>query len=174
MNPKIIKSEGILLAGFSFFGNPIAENDPWTEGNEIGKLWGRFMTYVQQNGADLADILGPYSEAFEIHISHPETKIKGEYEVFVGAAVLQLEAVPVEMVVKVLPPTQYAVFTLEGEQINSDWHKMIYQEWMPDSGYTGSYEYGIQAYDERFKGVDNLADSVLDVHIPIKTLNENL
>ncbi len=172
MKPKIIESEGMLLAGFSFFGNPIAENDPWTEGNEIGKLWERFMAYMAEKGPELTGILAPQGEAFEVHISHPETKVKGEYEVFVGATVYQLDAVPVEMVAKVLPPTLYAVFTLEGEQINGDWQKMIYQEWMPESGYTGSYEYGMQAYDERFKGVDNLAESAIDVHIPVCLVND--
>ena len=168
MNPKIIKKEAMILAGFSFFGNPFEESDPWSEGNEIGKLWQRFMAFVQQYASDLKGIIAQDDVFYEVHISHPETKVKSEYEVFIGVAVDQIKDVPVELLVKVLPATQYAVFTLEGEQINSDWHFMIYQQWMPDSGYSAAYEYGFQAYDDRFKGMDNLADSVLDVYIPIK------
>jgi predicted transcriptional regulator YdeE len=37
----------------------------------------------------------------------------------------KLEDVPIELLVKILPPAKYAVFTLEGKQITSDWSKMI-------------------------------------------------
>ena len=168
MNPKIVKKEGMMLAGFSFFGNPFEESDPWSEGNEIGELWQRFMAFLQQNGSDLNGIISQHDVFYEVHISHPETKAKSEFEVFIGVAVDQIRDVPVELLIKVLPATQYAVFTLEGEQINSDWHFMIYQQWLPKSGYSAAHEYGFQAYDDRFKGMDNLADSVLDVYVPIK------
>ena len=168
MNPKIIKKEAMMLAGFSFFGNPFEESDPWSQANEIGKLWQRFMAFMQQQASDLNGIVSQNEVFYEVHISHPETEVKSEYEVFIGLAVDQIIEVPVELLIKVLPATQYAVFTLEGEQINSDWHYMIYQQWMPQSGYSVSYKYSYQAYDDRFKGMDNLADSVLDVYIPIK------
>jgi len=168
MNPRIIKKEAMMLAGFSFFGNPFEESDPWSEGNEIGKLWQRFMAYWQQNGSDLNGIAAQNDVFYEVHISHPETALKSVYEVFIGVQVDQMKSVPLQLLVKVLPATQYAVFTLEGEEINSDWHFMIYQQWMPHSGYSAAYEYGFQSYDDRFKGMDNLVDSVLDVYIPIK------
>ena len=41
MDPKIIEKATILLAGFSFYGNPFDTKDPWTEENEIGKVWQR-------------------------------------------------------------------------------------------------------------------------------------
>ena len=68
---------------------------------------------------------------------------------------------------KVLPPTKYAVFTLAGEEITSDWHQMIHRDWLPDSGYQIAYDYAIERYDERFKGLDKIADSVLEVYIPV-------
>ena len=40
--------------------------------------------------------------------------------------------------------------------------------WMLNSAYESVYSYGFQRYDERFRGVDNLAESELDVYVPVK------
>ncbi len=98
----------------------------------------------------------------EIHVETEETAEKGNVEVFVGVIVDKLEAVPVECVVKVLPVTQYVVFTLQGQQITSDWSKMVYG-WLPSAGYCVSHKYIIQYYDSRFKGLDKIEESSLDV-----------
>jgi predicted transcriptional regulator YdeE len=67
-----------------------------------------------------------------------------------------------------LPACKYAVFTFRGEEIAGDWSAAIYADWMPGSGYEQAHPYSFQLYDHRFKGVDSLADSVLDVYVPIK------
>ena len=103
---------------------------------------------------------------YELHVTHEETAVKGEYEVFVGVEVEALEDVPVCLLIKILPATDYVVFTLEGEAITSDWSKMI-QEWMGQSGYRQAYGYAFQRYDQRFKGLDQIEESVLDVYVPI-------
>jgi hypothetical protein len=43
---------------------------------------------------------------------------------------------------------------------------------MRDEGYTSAYPYGVQRYDDRFKGMagEALTASVLDVYIPIKPI----
>lgn len=170
MKPKIIQKEGLLLAGFSFFGNPFEEKDPWSEENEIGKLWRRLMTFIQQNASAVDRLAAQKDVFYEVHLSHPDTQVTGEFEVFVGLAVSSPTDVPVEWVVKVLPPSQYAVFTLVGEQINQDWPQMIYQEWLPQEGYAAAYPFNFQYYDHRFKGMDRLVDSVIDVYVPIQKL----
>ncbi len=104
---------------------------------------------------------------YEVHVQHEETKLTGEFEVFAGLEVERLEDVPVEVSVKILPPATYAVFTLQGQQIVSDWEKMI-ADWMLKSGYQSSQAFGFQRYDERFKGVDHIDESVLDVYVPVK------
>jgi predicted transcriptional regulator YdeE len=96
------------------------------------------------------------------------TWLSGEFEVFAGLEVEALEDVPLELSAKILPPATYAVFTLEGEQINSDWPLMILTEWLPGSGYESDYQYSIQRYDERFKGVHRLDESVVEVYIPLR------
>ena len=78
------------------------------------------------------------------------------------------EEVPIELLVKILPSTTYAVFTFKGEQITSDWARMIYHEWMAGSGYQVAHKYSFQLYDQRFKGLENLDDSEIDVYVPVK------
>ena len=166
MEVKVIEKDQMLLVGLSFFGDPFKSSAGWTEENEIGRLWVRFMSFLESQGARIQHIK-EREVSYEVHIEHPETQEKGEYEVFVGLEVAQLKDLPVELLVKVLPPTSYAVFTLIGEEITSDWHQMIHRDWLPGSGYRIAYDYAIERYDERFKGLDKIAESVLEVYIPV-------
>ena len=166
MEVKIVEKDRMLLVGFSFFGDPFKTSVGWTEENEIGRLWVRFMAFMESQGERIQHIK-EHEVSYEVHIEHADTQEKGEYEVFVGFEVTQLEDVPVELLGKVLPPTAYAVFTLQGEEITSDWHQMIHRDWLPGSGYQIAYDYAIERYDQRFKGLDKIAESVLDVYIPV-------
>lgn len=168
MEPTIIGKGQIILVGFSFFGDPFQASGGWTEENEIGRLWQRFMDYLQKYGDQFPPIKTP-TVSFEVHVKHPETLQKGHVEVFVGMEVSDITHLPVELLVKILPPTTYAVFTLRGEQIKSDWPRLIYMEWLPVSAYELSHPYLIQWYDERFKGLERLEDSTLDVYVPVKS-----
>jgi predicted transcriptional regulator YdeE len=168
MEPKIVEKTAIILAGFSFYGSPFETKDPWTEENEIGKLWQRFMSFMQDSTTEFSRGLSQYHAMYEVHIWHPDTMTTGELEIFVGVVVKEMDIVPVECLIKYLPPSLYAIFTLQGEEINSDWSQQIYQQWMPQAGYSSAYPYSFQYYDHRFKGLDNLAESELDVYIPIK------
>lgn len=167
MEPIAIIEKGqIILVGFSFFGDPFSMSAEWTEENEIGRLCHRFMAYLAKNQDGIKHIVNN-EVAYEVHVEHEETKSKGHSEVFVGIEVEQLEDVPVDVLIKILPPTTYAVFTLKGQQITSDWPKMIGQ-WMSRAGYQQAYKYGFQLYDQRFKGVDKIDESELDVYVPVK------
>ena len=169
MEPRIIEKGQIMLVGFSFFGDPFAESSGWTEENEIGRLWNRFTTYLTGHRDRIKHIKDD-AFAYEVHVESEETASKGHREIFIGVEVEKLD-VPVEMLVKILPPAQYAVFTLKGEQITSDWSRMIW-EWMSVAGYESAYEYGFQLYDQRFKGLDNLEGSELDVYVPVKPADD--
>ena len=167
MEPKVIEKPEMFLLGFDFFGDPFKFSAGWTEENEIGRLWKRFMTFYGQHVDQVLHVKEPVV-MYEIHLEHPETPQTGEHEVFVGLEIEQFEQVPVELTAKILPATSYAVFTLQGEQIISDWSKMVHEDWLPGSGYQTSYPYGMQGYDERFKGVENIAESEIELYIPIK------
>lgn len=165
MEPHFIEKSQILLVGFSFFGNPFATHAGWTEENEIGRLWNRFIEYRGKNPTVIKYIQNEHV-AYELHIEHAETKQTGEYEVFVGVQVENLENIPVEITIKILPPATYAVFTLHGTEITSDWNRMI-GEWLRQTGYRKAFNYGFQYYDKRFKGIQNVEESVLDIYIPV-------
>lgn len=169
MEPVFVEREKIVLAGFSFFGDPFQASGGWTEENEIGRIWQRFMTYLEKHSARLPQMVNP-QQAFEVHIEHPETAVKGHVEVFVGVEIASAKGVPVEVVVKELPATTYAVFALRGSEITGDWPRRIYVEWLPNSEYEESHRYLIQLYDERFKGLEaeQLAASELDIYVPVQ------
>jgi predicted transcriptional regulator YdeE len=157
----------MILVGFSFFGDPFQVSGSWTEENEIGRTWKRFIAYLQKNRPDLKHVVSE-TVMYEVHVYHEETLQTGEFEVFVGLQVDRLEDVPYEMTVKALPPATYAIFTLEGEQLASDWHMSIFSDWLPRTEYQGLHTHCIQRYDERFKGVHRMAESALDVYIPVE------
>lgn len=167
MEPTIISRRQLLIAGFSFFGNPFETRDPWTVENEIGRLWERYLAYASQNQKALDDLLIRPSIAMELHLHHPQTKETGEYEVFIGAEVRSADGLPVELLLKVLPPSHFAVYTVSGADITGDWYTNYFLEWLPGSGYRIAYDGAIEVYDERFKGMDRLDESELDVWLPI-------
>jgi predicted transcriptional regulator YdeE len=170
MEPKIVERGQMILVGLSFYGDPFAESASWTEENEIGRLWSRFMAYVADHHEAIQHIKDEHA-AYEVHVETAETASRGFREVFVGVEVERLAQVPVELVVKILPASMYVVFTLKGEQIASDWSTSI-GEWVRRSTYEPVGDFGIQRYDDRFRGVDNLTASELDVYIPVKSAGD--
>ncbi|MBU0490290.1 MAG: GyrI-like domain-containing protein [Chloroflexi bacterium] len=170
MEPTMLDQPGMLLVGFSFFGDPFRLSGGWTEENEIGRLWTRFMAYLGAHHARIKHV-ATNAVMYEVHVEHQETATTGQHEVFVGLEVDRLEDVPVELSVKVFPPATYAIFTLHGDEITSDWTRTIL-EWMTASGVQPAHPYSVQRYDERFKGVDHIDESVLEVHVPITQARE--
>ncbi len=166
MEPVIIDRPRMILVGFGFFGDPFGISTAWSEENEIGRLWMRFMAYLSVSGERIRHLSGE-RVMYEVHVYHPETAETGEVEVFVGLEVEELDELSPELLAKILPPTCYAVFTLHGEEIVSDWPLLIYNEWLPASGYQNAHPYSFQRYDERFQGMDRVEDSVLEVYVPI-------
>ncbi|MFZ5915569.1 MAG: GyrI-like domain-containing protein [Chloroflexota bacterium] len=167
MEPTIVEQPQLILLGFSFFGDPFAMAGGWSEENEIGRLWARFMAYLDRNRVRIRHAK-PDAVMYEVHIMHQETQRTGEFEVFVGLEVTQIEGAPLDTSIKVLPAAAYAVFTLRGEQIVSDWIWLI-GEWLSQAGLESDWNHSIQRYDERFKGLQRIQESVLDVYIPLKS-----
>ena len=165
MEPTLVEKGQIILLGVNFFGDPFRMAG-WTEDNEIHRLWKRLEAFLSQNSKRVN--MKNSGVGYEVWSSDEETAAKGLFDIFVGIEIENLDDVPVELLVKVLPPTPYTVFTLQGEEITSDWPRLIYQEWLPHSGYESAYQYNFQYYDERFKGVDKIAESVIDVYVPVK------
>lgn len=161
MEPKILEKEKIVLVGMVFYGDPFKNQAGWSQENEIGKLWKRFVAREKtiknrvENGG------------YEVHIEPEEYEETKNYYVFVGVEVEKVENLPLEMFTKILPASKYAVFTLKGKEITSNWQDKIYKEWLPQSGYEEAHKFTIEYYDDRFKGIDN-TESELDIYVPIK------
>ncbi len=166
LTPTIIQEESWLVAGMSFYGDPFNSASGWSEENEIGHLWQRFMRFQTEN-PNAIQHKTHVDQFLEIHTLTHETEEKGFFEIFVGAAVSSLEHLPFDCLVKKLPATMYAVFSVEGKEIVSDWDKSIFEKWMPASPYQSAYPFSMQLYDSRFKGMDKLESSTLDIYIPI-------
>jgi len=168
MDPQIIQEQTIILAGMSFYGDPFVSSDPWSEENQIGRLWQRLMKYIEDTSdtSDWNPHRGPY---YEVHIYGPETEKKGLFEVFVGFQVSDVDQLPYNMVAKVLPAASYAVFTLKGRAIIGDWEREILG-WLDENGYREAYPFNFQYYDERYKGLDPVDESVIDIYIPVEEI----
>ena len=161
MEPKILEKEKIVLVGMVFYGDPFKNQAGWSQENEIGKLWKRFVAREKT----IKNRVG--NGGYEVHIEPKEYEETKNYYVFVGVEVEKVENLPLEMFTKILPATKYAVFTLKEKQITSNWQDKIYKEWLPKSGYEEAHKFTIEYYDDRFKGIDN-TESELDVYVPIK------
>jgi len=167
MEPRIIEKEEIILVGMIFYGDPFKSTGGWSEENEIGKLWKRFSTYWDKHGELLKNVVDP-NVGYKVHIEPEEYAETKNFYVMVAVKVAKIEALPLELSIKVLPPSTYALFTLRGKEITSNWPDEVYQKWLPESGYKEAHKFTIECYDgERFKGMDN-PESELDVYVPIK------
>jgi len=162
MQPTIHSLDQLTLLGLSFYGDPFAVSGDWDVENEIGRLWQRLGHSLKRYPR-----LQPLANrTYEVHIYNPETEQKGHFEVFAGFLINDLDLAAPDLLVKVLPPAQYACYTVQGEKIVTDWYAEI-ESGLGELGYRRAGQYFFQVYDERFKGMEHLAESELDVYIPI-------
>ncbi len=167
MEVELVHLNPILLGGLSFYGDPISTKCGWDSENEIGKTWSRFMDFLAAHPQRSYSY--NRSNMYEIHIYGRETDTKGYFEVFVGEEV-SMAQLPVELSSKFIPESDYIKITLFGNEITSDWWLKLDSDILPAKGVRRSSSYIIQAYDERFKGMDNIDKSIMDAYIPVEAL----
>lgn len=160
---KLITMDPLHLMGMNYYGDPFSQKGGWSTDNEIGRTWERFMTYVQATPSRPSG--NEPGVLYEVHLYTEETPKTGAFEVFVGESSLW-ESVPLNLVTKDLPGGQYLVLTLTGDQITGDCEQAA-MEAAKQVGKTPDPRYVILRYDHRFKGMDRLAESELDVLIPV-------
>jgi predicted transcriptional regulator YdeE len=171
MEPRIIEKPEIRLVGMSFYGDPFDTHSGWDQNNEIGRVWVRFFDYLKDKMTAIPNLVTP-DALYELHIYGEEMLTIGYFEAFVGIEVENLDSVPLDLLGKLIPVSQYAVFTLEGEQIVADWHLTV-DKWIADAGYQRDERFSFQYYDHRFKGLDRIDESILDVYLPIATIDQD-
>lgn len=175
MEARVIKKGSIFLVGMSFYGDPFVRSSAWDEDNEIGALWKRFGAYCAAEPLAIADRADDGRVGYELHIDHAETAKTGRYEVFVGVEVRSLAEVPIRLAAKVLPPADYAVITVRGDEMDGDWMRKMFEEIVPGLGRERDplAAFSFERYDERFRGMKELADSEFEYHIPLSPRAES-
>ncbi|MBN1778076.1 MAG: GyrI-like domain-containing protein [Clostridiales bacterium] len=166
MKTELTHLPAMLLGGVSFYGDPFSRKGGWDSENEIGKTCLRFADFVKQNPRR------PYScgkdVSYEVHVYGEETETRGYFEVFVGEEVNNAH-LPAELLAKFLPESDYVKIELHGQEITSDWWQTLDTDILPAFHAKRNAAYSIQAYDNRFKGMEQLDASVIDVYIPVET-----
>lgn len=167
MKIELVTLDSLLLGGMSYYGDPISTKGGWNEENEIGNTFQRFIQFIMENPDR------PYSShgstMYEVHVYNRDTPVNGHFEVFVGEEVKTPE-LPIALACKYIPSSRYLRVTLSGGEITGDWWQTLDTEIMPARQLTRLADYIIQAYDERFKGLNNLEESEMDAFIPVAAL----
>ncbi|MDK2982013.1 MAG: hypothetical protein PWQ55_2360 [Chloroflexota bacterium] len=168
MDLDFVERPALTLMGMSFYGDPFRDAGDWSENNEIGRLSQRYMEFAAGHRAAL-DALLSAPDFYEVHIYNPETEEKGLFEVFVGQPVGAVAGIPLELSCKILPAGSYACVHLQGETIISDWYRDFDKE-LAQHGRQYGLPFFFQIYDQRYKGMDRIAESEIDAFIPVKPL----
>lgn len=153
----------LLLGGVCFYGDPLSARGSWDSENEIGKTWKRYTDFMA------AHPVRSYSlnkgRMYEVHLYGDETPSKGYFEVFVGEEVRTAE-LPPALCAKYIPGSDYLKVTLSGGEITADWWKEL-DAVLWERNLKRNDRYLIQAYDDRFKGMDRMEESEMEVYLPI-------
>jgi len=163
MKTELVTLGPLLLCGVCFYGDPLSAKGGWDAENGIGMTWKRYTDFIAANPER------PYSlhkrRIYEVHIYGADTPAKGLFEVFVGEECRAAE-LPVALCAKYIPAADCLKATLCGGEITGDWW-MGLDAAVSAMGATRDGSYLIEAYDDRFKGMDRLDESEMDVYLPL-------
>lgn len=155
---------GFRLAGMNFYGQPYEAQGDIHASNHITQTWARYQNFEKQNPDRIFCLEDEIT--YEVHLYHQGETPKADYEVFVGEAV-HTEALPIELVSKYIPGSEYLLITLVGEEILLPYEDQI--DGLAESyGKVVNKRFVIKRFDERFKGFDQLEGSELDILIPVE------
>jgi AraC family transcriptional regulator len=92
----------------------------------------------------------------------------GDFSYIIESEVTNTDRVPNDMVTKMIPPAEYAVFTAIGKIPDSiqATTKYIHRKWLPKSKYRHADSPEFELDDERS---DNSENSEVDIYVPIVT-----
>jgi AraC family transcriptional regulator len=159
MEPRIVKRDAIKLIGLMYYG----DNKNW----EIPKVWQKFMPMMGQIPNSL-----PVQEGYGLCFYTEKFSKDGLFYYLAGRSVSSLEEIPMALVGKTLPASEYAVFTHRGpiagkSNTIKDTYAYAYGTWLPKSTYVNPHAFDFEYYDERYKG-NNDPESEIDIYIPIR------
>lgn len=152
MEPKFIKKDKIILVGLL---NTADKN------SNFGEFWDIFFPEFNKisNRSD-------YNVCYGLEAYPPKFPDTDLFYYMPCVEINNIENVPNNMFIKVLPESEYAVFTVKGLKNISKTFDYAFYTWLPNSGYKMSESYDFEYYDERFD--PNNDNSEIDLYIPIK------
>ena len=168
--PKISEQKQLIILGCNFYGDPFHSAGEWSRENEIGKLWKRFIENYQKYQFILEKLNILPGKSFEIHFEPRDYQQSKKFEVYVGIAIDQIiEEIPLEFVLKILPPTKYASVTTYGSNYSTV--EFLFSQWLKSqkTKYKQSYPFLIEYYDNKRFNPNNWEDpkSEIDWWIPV-------
>ena len=153
MDPVFEKIGVLKLIGMAYYGD--------NKDMEISKVWDEFNPLTPSLGYD------GESPCYGICFYSSRFAQTGRFYYLAAVAVESLDQIsmPITMLGKILPSSEYAVFKHQGsaEKIR-DTYSYIYGKWLPDSGYENPFGYDFERYGKDFK-MDWTGS--LDICIPI-------
>ena len=149
MEPEFMERNTLLLAGIVDCGNSVADID-------IHGLW-RIYDLTQSDIENRIE-----GNWYELHIG--KEKGNGLYSVTVGVEVSKIEALPVEVVIRIVPGGKYAHFehSMKDGGFSDAFAKV--EAWAKEKN-SRSIDFGLQRFDKTFD-VDK-GESVLHIYIPV-------
>ena len=152
MEPRIVERPELVLVG-------IVASAPDVNQMDFHGIWQRFQTDSENIKHQVE------GAAYELHVqteAEPATHFS-----MAGVEVTDVEDLPAEMFVKVLPACTYAVFTLRFVDGFGQAYERIWG-WLAESPYTTDpYAFDIQRYGSRFTGPED-PESEVDIYVPVR------
>jgi predicted transcriptional regulator YdeE len=154
------------LLGLTFHGNPFQSADEWSQKNDIGLLWQRFMALFKKYKFLLEKLTDKSRTSYELHYEPEDFVETTHLDIFVGLNQNRQGEIPLDFVVKPLPEICYLIFT--SKLADKSKLEYFFQNWLQNKEveYQQAYPYVIQLYDERFRGMDD-PSSVIEWMIPV-------
>lgn len=152
MEVRLVDRQAAMLVGLVASGAKVGDMD-------IAWLWQQFEQQYQQIKCAVPE------QSYEVHIEEPAGT--GLHFCFVGVQVTELNEVPPEMFIKLIPAGRYLLFTHCFRDGGFSIAFGEIYEWLARSDYRPAYPLDIQCYDQRFKGPDN-PESVLEILVPVR------
>lgn len=150
----------IKLPAFTVVGIAVRTNNNTTGQQDIGQLWGQFMS--ENIAASIPNKVS--DEIYSVYTDY-ESDFNGDYTTIIGCKVsdIDLEEMPEGMVVKDIPETTYQVYEAKGaipQCVGEAWMKI----WQADSEIKRAYVADFDIYGE---GAQNPADAQVDIYLSI-------
>ena len=157
-----MKPEIKELGELRFIGIPIFTDSK----KEIRDAWEMFMRHEHKiTNRTGSGIRAGICAGLEIYTE--EFFDTGKFFYMPAVQVNTLDAIPLEMTAKIIPPAKYAVFTHKGlVHTVSETITGAYDSWLAEAGLEADRSFDFEFYDNRF--IPDSEDSVIDVYIPVK------